>query len=96
MARLPKPWWRKDRRSWFVTIDGVRHNLGKDRTAAFQKFHELMAQPQRRVVMSESVASLIDAFLDWTQKHRAERTTNIYAEVDLEMKARPAIQRYRC
>ncbi len=70
----------KNRQSWFVTIDGVRRNLGKDRKTAFRKFHELMAQPQRRAVASESVVSLIDAFLDWTQKDRAERTYDWYRE----------------
>ena len=32
MSRIPKPWWWKTRRAWFVQIDGRRHNLGPDRT----------------------------------------------------------------
>ena len=35
MARRPTPWFRKDRNAWFVTIDGVRHNLGPDKQTAF-------------------------------------------------------------
>ncbi len=31
MARQPKPWYRKDRDSWFVTVGGTRHNLGADK-----------------------------------------------------------------
>ena len=27
MPRQPRPWYRKDRDAWFVTIDGTRHNL---------------------------------------------------------------------
>ena len=78
MARAPKPWFRKDRKAWFVTIDGKRHNLGPDRKAAFQQFHELMSRPKKRAVDSRSVAAVIDAFLEWTLKHRAERTYDWY------------------
>lgn len=80
MARTPKPWYRKDRKAWFVTIDGQRHNLGADRKSAFQQFHILMAQPKKRAVPSKSVAAIIDAFLEWTQKHRAKRTYEWYLQ----------------
>ena len=42
MPRDPKPWFRKDRDAWFVTINGRRYNLGPDRNAAHDRFHELM------------------------------------------------------
>ena len=80
MARNPKPWWRKDRRCWFVTIDGVRHNLGPNREFAFQRFHELMAAPKRKMVASDSVLAIIDAFLEWTKRHRASRTYEWYLQ----------------
>lgn len=80
MARTPKPWYRKDRKAWFVTIDGQRHNLGAEREAAFQQFHEMMARPKKRAVPSRSVAAIIDAFLEWTLKHRAPRTYDWYLE----------------
>lgn len=44
MARIAKPWFREDRQAYFVTINGVRHNLGGDKKAADRRFHELMAQ----------------------------------------------------
>jgi integrase len=75
MARTPKPWFREDRQSWFVTIDGKRQNLGPDKTKAHQKFHELMSKPvQKRVVLPASVAVLVDQFLEWVQQHRAPDT----------------------
>lgn len=43
MPRMPKPWFRKDRRIWFVQIDGKQCSLGSERTAAFKRYHELMA-----------------------------------------------------
>lgn len=80
MARSPKPWYRKDRKSWFVTIDGRRHNLGPNRKLAFQSFHEMMARPQKREVPSESMAATIDLFLDWALRHRAKRTYEWYLQ----------------
>lgn len=82
MPRRPKPWWRKDRQSWFVTIDGTRHNLGPSREAAFRRFHELMAAPKAALppATDEDVTVVIDAFLDWTQRHRAESTYHWYLQ----------------
>lgn len=37
-----------------------------------------MSQPRRREVPSESLAALIDAFLDWCQKHRSSDTYEFY------------------
>lgn len=78
MARAPKPWYRKDRKSWFVTIDGERHNLGPDRAAAKEQFHELMLRPLPRRASPQSVVGVIDAFLDWCQKHKAHDTYQWY------------------
>ena len=80
MARMPKPWWWKKRKSWYVTIAGVRYDLGPDHKAAFQRFHELMTRPTQKEVASDSVTAIIDAFLDWTEKHRALRTYEWYKQ----------------
>lgn len=81
MARTPKPWWRKDRKSWFVTFAGRRFNLGRDRDKAFKLFHELMARAAREErVRSASLMSLLHQFLDWTRRNRAERTYDWYSE----------------
>jgi len=78
MARSPKPWYRQDRDAWFVTIDGVRHNLGPDREKALTCFHAMMANPEKRSVASDSLVALIDRFLDYVQKHRAHHTYEWY------------------
>ena len=78
MARPPKPWFWKARSGWYVTIDGTRHFLAHDKDAATTRFHELMATPQERVVRADSLASIIDMFLDWCQKHRAPDTYEWY------------------
>ena len=78
MARTPKPWFWKARRAWFVTIDGSRICLGREKQEAVTRFHQLMAQPQQRQVSSQSVAALADAFLEWVQKHRSPETYEWY------------------
>jgi len=81
MAKKPEPWWREDRKAWFVQIDGKRHNLGKEKKAAWQRFYELMAQPKKRTIVSvDSLLAIIDAFLDWCQKHRAPDTYAWYRD----------------
>jgi hypothetical protein len=84
MPRQSKPWFRKDRRAWFVTLDGQRHNLGPDRKRAMRKLHRLAAEPRRRKVQSDLVAALIDVFLDWCQKHRA-RETYVWYQAALQL-----------
>ena len=73
MARRPKPRWWSQGGEWCVTIDGQRHRLGPDKEQAERLFHELMARPEKGMP-SGSVASIIDLFLDWTQRHNAEET----------------------
>ncbi len=74
MARRPKPWYRSARRAWFVTINGIQHNLGPDKKEAHERFYQLMRQPKTRNVASQSLAAIIDVFLDWSQMHRSHDT----------------------
>ena len=78
MARTPKPWFRKDRKAWFVTIDGTRFNLGPNKSEAFQEFYKLMAAPVK--LNRVSVFSVMDEFLEWTSNHRAKATYTFYQE----------------
>ncbi len=80
MARPPKPWFWKARQAWYVTIDGTRHLLDADRETAQQRFHALMAQPERQVIRSDSVAAILDLFLDWTERNRAAKTYRWYRD----------------
>ena len=66
--------------AWFVQVGGKQVNLGPDREAALRRYHELMRQPKvfRSPAAAENVLSLLDAFLDWRQKHKAGRTYDWY------------------
>jgi integrase len=83
MARPNKPWYREDRRRWYVTINGKWHNLGPDKKRAMQRFHELMAAKdaaEDRPVDRASVAAILDEFLEWTKQNRATKTYRGYVD----------------
>jgi len=78
--RFPKPWYREPRGLWYVTLGGKQHNLGADREQAFARYRELIAnwEQQAAQLPSDSVALLIDRFLEWTKNHRAAQTFDWY------------------
>ena len=78
MARRPKPWFRKSRDAWFVTVGGVQNNLGPDKKLAFDRFYELMRQPQECKVDPRSLTTLVNAFLHWVRTHRSPDTLEWY------------------
>ena len=78
MPHFPKPYFRKGRGVWYVEINRKQHNLGPDKDEAFRLYHELMRQPHEQKVSPESLAGIIDAFLDWVSKHRAKDTYEWY------------------
>lgn len=79
MPHYPKPFFRKNRRLWYVQIDGKQHNLGPDRDKAFELYFRLMQEPQQSPqVVGESVLALIDQYLDWCKQHRAAATFEWY------------------
>ena len=80
MARQPKPWFRKDRKIWYVTINGKRHNLGPHKKEAFASFYELMrgCETQRVKTTSCSLVQIIDEFLDWVSRNRSAATYEWY------------------
>ena len=82
MPHYPRPFFRAPRGLWYVQIDGRQVNLGPDRDEAFRQYHDLMARGRDEPESStgDSVVSVLDAFLDWCQKHRAPRTYDWYRD----------------
>jgi integrase len=78
MARRPKPWWRKERGEWCVTIRGTFHGLGPDEEEAQRKFHLLMAEKPIVSADPDAVVVVLDKFLAWNDAHRAARTQETY------------------
>lgn len=79
MARIPKPWYWKARKAWFVTIDGNRQKLADDKEAALLRFHEIMANPERQQLGIDQVVPVLDLFLDWVQKNLSAKSYGWYS-----------------
>lgn len=74
MSRESKPYLRKQTKSWYCSIAGRQISLGKDREAAFEKFHALMADPSRVKNELTTLYDLSQVYLDWCQKKRKPAT----------------------
>lgn len=77
-TKFPKPWFRPGRNVWYVTLDGRQHNLGSDKDAAFERYHQLMGMEPEQRLIGTSVAEVLDAYLDWCKLHQAPRTYEWY------------------
>ena len=82
MPRPNKMWYRKERDSWFVTIAGKRHNLGRDKDAATKRFHQLMAGNSPAEANSTSIMAieLMDKYLLWCKDNREPGTFDWYTK----------------
>ena len=74
MPRQPKPFFRKQTSSWYVTLAGRQISLGRDKDAAFLRYHELMAARGDAAVLYTSVAQLLDAHLTLLEANRLSGT----------------------
>lgn len=75
--KFPKPWFRPGRGVWYVTLNGKQINLGSDREAAFQKYRELIREPE---TPGHSLRYLVQKFLEWTEKNRRQATHEWYKD----------------
>ena len=72
----PEPWFRPSRRTFYVTIDGVQHNLRTaDKAEAYRRWHELMCRaPEAPESPDVTVVVILATFLDWAEKHTKSTT----------------------
>ena len=81
---VPKPFYRKSRKTWYVQISGRQVNLGQDRTDAFRRHYEIMANPPEKRLDSVDhgegmkLCQLFDFFLEWLQHNRSFATYGWY------------------
>jgi integrase len=87
--RFPQPFWREFTSCWYVQVGKKQIRLSPDRDEAFRLYHELMsrgteANPSPPAVSaarrSPLVVEVLDAFLDWCGRNKAERTYAYYRE----------------
>ncbi|MDB5306078.1 MAG: site-specific tyrosine recombinase [Gemmataceae bacterium] len=77
MPHFPKPFFKTGRGVWYVEIDRQQYNLGSDKDAAFERYHELMRDRPREADLTLALG-VMDAFLTWANEHKAPRTFEWY------------------
>lgn len=72
----PQPWFRPSRKTYYVTVDGVQHNLHTaDKAEAYRQWHELMVRsPELPESPDATVVVILASFLDWAEKHPKKST----------------------
>ena len=73
--RTPKPFFRKQTKSWYVQLGKRQISLGRDEKAAWKKYHELMLVTNEPSEV-DFVVDLLDQYLDWLFKNRKSGTYN--------------------
>ena len=74
MPRQSKPYFRAQTQSYYCSINGKQVPLGKSKSEAFAKFHELMADKDCLRSESSTVYELTQTYLDWCQNNRKKVT----------------------
>jgi len=74
--RQPKPFFRKQTKSWYVQIGKRQINLGRNKEEAWTKYHEMMSSELDLNYYDSTVVQLLDSYLDWCEKRRAKSTYN--------------------
>ncbi|MEM8671732.1 MAG: tyrosine-type recombinase/integrase [Planctomycetota bacterium] len=73
--RQPKPFFRKQKQSWYLNLNGRRISLGKDKSEAWKKYYRIMAENEP-IRESASIEMLFERYLDWVQANRKVGTYN--------------------
>ena len=90
MARIPKPWFREQTRSWYVKIDGVQHPLGRDKKEADRQFHRLMAGEGLSVV--QAALSLVGLIRTSHQPVQASGSPSATCFISIRHQAGPLVE----
>ncbi|QDV61959.1 tyrosine-type recombinase/integrase [Crateriforma conspicua] len=78
MPRQSRPFLRKQTKSWYCSIGGRQISLGKNREAAFEKFHSLMADRDQLAGEMTTLDELTQCYLDWCQANRKPGTYKLH------------------
>lgn len=65
---MRKPWYRKDRKTWYVTIDGAQVPVGKTRTEAFHEWHRILEEQKKSREAGPTVAIVICQFIKFSER----------------------------
>jgi len=85
--RRPEPFWREQTRCYYVQLGKKQVRLDPDENEAWRLYYELMAKPPEEQIKTPEpagnarhVSEVLDAFLEWANRHKAPRTYAWYRE----------------
>src|SRR3954453_14132235 len=90
MARDGFQWWRKDKRCWFVWLEGRQIRLHEDKTEAIRRWHQIAVESATAPAVSPggpTVAGTIDAYLIEAQTRLKPSTMPSKRKILLRLKA---------
>jgi integrase len=75
-GRIPRPWYRCSKDAWYVELNGRKVRLGKTKSEAYQRFHELQAgvQPVPTAGTDITLTDLAEQYLTDLQRRVTPRT----------------------
>lgn len=71
--QFSKPWFRKQNKTWYVTINGKQRLLGKDKEKALEEYAKLIGNQHEP---EDNVRRLLNKYWDWSKTNHAESTRN--------------------
>jgi len=75
----PRPFFRTFNKTWYVQIGKRQINLGRDKDAAFARYHELIGQVEEIKATGDlTVCMVFDRFIGWCKGHREAETAAWY------------------
>jgi integrase len=72
--RKPKPYLRKQTKTWYLQLGKRQIRLSQNKEEAFQKYHEIMLNQSAYTSTLTNVLEVLDHYLEWLQNNRAEGT----------------------
>lgn len=78
--REPQPFFRELNQTWYLQLGKRQINLGKDKDAAWERYHELMKDRKEvEATSNTTVCGVLDAFLAWVNDWRSPGTYQWYS-----------------
>lgn len=79
MARRSEPWYREERKAWYVWHEGRQVKLAADKDEAFDKWHDLMALSRVTTAGDKNpFKAVAEQFLDWISRNKKPKTYKVY------------------
>lgn len=72
--RQPKPFFRKFTGTWYLQLGRQQVNLGPDKDAAWDQYHDIMAARLALTSPTLKAATFFEKYLEWVEENRSSAT----------------------